>query len=283
MQRLAQLGDGGLPNSGFGNTGFGNTGLGNSGVSNSGVGTSSPSGLGSTASNSGLGSYSNSTLPSATSTQPYGNQGSYGPSASTPAYGQTPGYSGSSTSSGNFATPPRGSDPHQLPYNQYATVAPGAGVGNPNSYGQTPYSQAPYNPNAYGQNTYNQNTYGQPPIYGGAHTPMASDPLSLPSNSPTARIADNRRRIASLEASLDRVRRRADLATVSVAVRGDEAAEEDQGGAWTPGDAAGDAWGILQVVAGGLLVGLAVLAPFAVLALLARVGLRRRREAVLDG
>ncbi|WP_205696433.1 DUF4349 domain-containing protein [Conexibacter sp. SYSU D00693] len=101
-----------------------------------------------------------------------------------------------------------------------------------------------------------------------------------------ARIADNRRSIAQREAALTRVDRRAQLATVSVTVRAaraDAAGDEDEGGAWTPGDALRDAWSVLQVIAGALVVGLAALLPVAALAALARLGLRRRREAVLEG
>lgn len=99
-----------------------------------------------------------------------------------------------------------------------------------------------------------------------------------------ARLADNRRRIARDEAALDAQRRRASLATVAVTVTGTEDAggDEDEGGAWTPGDALGDAWRILQVAGGVLIVALAAGAPLLLLALLGRLALRRRREAVLD-
>jgi hypothetical protein len=99
-----------------------------------------------------------------------------------------------------------------------------------------------------------------------------------------ARLADSRRRIAADEAALERQRRRASLATVAVTVTGDAAqADGDDGGAWTPGDAVGDAWRVLQIAGGVLVVGLAVLLPFGLLALLGRLLLRRRREAVLEG
>lgn len=99
-----------------------------------------------------------------------------------------------------------------------------------------------------------------------------------------ARLADSRRRIARDEAALDRQRRRADLATVAVTVTGRPTGDDDdEGGTWTPGDALGDAWRVLQVLGGALVVGLAALLPVALLALLARLVVRRRREAVLGG
>ncbi len=97
-----------------------------------------------------------------------------------------------------------------------------------------------------------------------------------------ARLADSRRRIARDEAALERQRRRADLATVSVTVTGERAGGEDEGGAWTPGDALDDAWGILQVAGSVLVVVLAVGLPVAAAALLGRLAVRRRREADLD-
>jgi hypothetical protein len=104
-----------------------------------------------------------------------------------------------------------------------------------------------------------------------------------------ARLADNRDEIAAREGELDTQRRRADLATVSVTIEGTRAAakeEHDSGGAWSPGDAAHDAGRVLAVAVGVALIALAVLLPFAILALLgwfgANVIRRRRREAALD-
>ena len=61
---------------------------------------------------------------------------------------------------------------------------------------------------------------------------------------------------------------------------------EDEGGAWTPGDAFDDALRVLEVAAGVLVVAAAVLLPLALiwlLAWLARRGVsRRRRERALD-
>ncbi len=73
---------------------------------------------------------------------------------------------------------------------------------------------------------------------------------------------------------------------VTLIADGQSAAEEDNDGVWTPGDAAKDAVRVLEVAAGVILVGLAVLAPLAILALLAALGVRwstrRRRERALD-
>ncbi|HYF25127.1 MAG TPA: DUF4349 domain-containing protein [Baekduia sp.] len=97
-----------------------------------------------------------------------------------------------------------------------------------------------------------------------------------------ARLADNRRRLGRLEAQLAAQRRRAAIATVQVAVEGRAVDDDgDEGATWTPRDAAGDAWRVLQVMGGVLLVALTVLLPLALLGLLGRLALRRRREAAL--
>jgi hypothetical protein len=94
-------------------------------------------------------------------------------------------------------------------------------------------------------------------------------------------------RIGALKGQLASLRRRADLATVSLTVRATGASTEPGGGgSWTPGDAAGDALRVLEVVAGVLLIALAILVPAALLgtaiAAGVRFGHRRRREAALD-
>ncbi|HEV2786750.1 MAG TPA: DUF4349 domain-containing protein, partial [Solirubrobacteraceae bacterium] len=94
-------------------------------------------------------------------------------------------------------------------------------------------------------------------------------------------------RIGALKGELSSLRRRADLATVLLTVRATgERGAGGGGGHWTPGDAAGDAVRVLEVVAGVLLIGLAVLVPAALLgaaiALGVRLSRRRRREAALD-
>ena len=104
-----------------------------------------------------------------------------------------------------------------------------------------------------------------------------------------ARIADSRRRIATLEGELRVLRSRTDRATIGLVVRGDGTASgpgHDDGGAWTPGDAARDALRVLEVIAGVLVVAGAVLIPaglFGLLALLTVRAMRRRsRLRALD-
>jgi len=102
------------------------------------------------------------------------------------------------------------------------------------------------------------------------------------------RIAQNRSTIATLQARLAKVRGRADLATVRATIhapRHAAAGATDDGG-WSPGDAAGDALRVLEVVAGVLIVAAAILVPVGLLAGLAawaaRGLRRRRRERALD-
>ena len=102
-----------------------------------------------------------------------------------------------------------------------------------------------------------------------------------------ARLRSVGGQISSLKGQLGALRRRADLATVSLTVRATgENGATGGGGQWTPGDAAGDALRVLEVAAGILLVALAVLVPLgfvaAAVALGVRLGRRRRREAALD-
>ncbi len=102
-----------------------------------------------------------------------------------------------------------------------------------------------------------------------------------------ARLRDATSRVARLKGDLGALRRRADLSTVSLTVRG---AAGDSGtgdaGPWTPRDAAGDAVRLLEVAAGVLLVALAAAVPLALLGapalIAARAARRRRREAALD-
>lgn len=105
-----------------------------------------------------------------------------------------------------------------------------------------------------------------------------------------ARIADSRTRIAAAQAELQRLRNRTDRATVQLTITGDPSAaegqtDEDEGGAWTPGDALGDAGRVLEIAAGVALVAGAVLVPLGLLALpalaLARTTRRRARERAL--
>jgi len=95
-------------------------------------------------------------------------------------------------------------------------------------------------------------------------------------------------RIAGAKGELSSLRRRADLSRVDLTVRGNGEGESGTsgGGSWTPGDAAGDALRVLEVLAGIALVALAVLAPLglvvAAVVLAVRSGRRRRRESALD-
>lgn len=99
-------------------------------------------------------------------------------------------------------------------------------------------------------------------------------------------IALARNRIAIARRDVEALQRRADRTRVSVTLRSTGEKSEDEGGAWTPGDAIGDAGRILEVAAGVLVVTAAALLPVAILGLLAgltaRTVRRRRREAALD-
>jgi hypothetical protein len=93
------------------------------------------------------------------------------------------------------------------------------------------------------------------------------------------------REIASARRSLRRVNNRASFADVTVDLV-PRSGGDDEGGAWTPGDAFDDALRVLEVAAGVLVVAAAVLLPLTLiwlLAWLARRGIaRRRRERALD-
>ncbi len=107
-----------------------------------------------------------------------------------------------------------------------------------------------------------------------------------------ARLAANRGEISRLKGDLDALRRRADLSTIDLHVVASGRKNVVPGGGrkddgtWSPGDAAGDALGILKVSVGVALVGLAALLPLSILGLLAwfsaRGVTRRRREHALD-
>lgn len=103
-----------------------------------------------------------------------------------------------------------------------------------------------------------------------------------------SRIADNRSRIATLDAQVGRLRQRSDRTTITLTVNapaGDAQAATDDDGTWSLGDAAHDAGRLLGTVTGVLLVGAGALLPLALLGGLAFAGhrLRRRRarEAAL--
>ncbi len=101
-----------------------------------------------------------------------------------------------------------------------------------------------------------------------------------------ARLRESRGRIARLNGDLAALRRRADLSVVALSVTGVQDKGGAGGGTWSPGDAAGDALRVLEVMAGVALVALAIALPLALLALAialaARLARRRGRERALD-
>jgi hypothetical protein len=101
-----------------------------------------------------------------------------------------------------------------------------------------------------------------------------------------ARLRIVSQEIASARTSLKRVKNRADFANVSVQVVPSRGGDTGSGGAWTPGDAFGDALRVLEVAAGVAVIAAAVLVPLLIawlLGWLARRGVtRRRRERALD-
>jgi hypothetical protein len=105
-----------------------------------------------------------------------------------------------------------------------------------------------------------------------------------------ARLREERRHHAAIRASLDHLHERASMSEVSVRIVTNQGAgvtppSTGSGGDWGVGDALHDAGHILTIVAGVVLVGLAVLAPFALLALILWAGnsfrVRRLRERTL--
>jgi hypothetical protein len=86
-----------------------------------------------------------------------------------------------------------------------------------------------------------------------------------------AELHGERLRAAALRSNLAELQRRANLSQVSLKIESGEAgaAPADDDGSWGVGDALGEAGQILEVAAGVALIGLAILAPFALIALLA--------------
>jgi hypothetical protein len=99
-----------------------------------------------------------------------------------------------------------------------------------------------------------------------------------------AELRGERRHSARLRGQLANLDRRTTYSRVSVRIASDPAA--DSGGAWGFDDAIGDAGRILAIAAAVTLVGLAIAAPIALIAVLAwlahRLWLRTRRERALD-
>lgn len=101
-----------------------------------------------------------------------------------------------------------------------------------------------------------------------------------------AELARERRHTASLRAQLDRLEQRTDFSRVSVKIETGDSSDES-GGTWGIGDAFDDAGHILGIAAGVTLIGLAVLGPLALIALLAWLAHRawmraQRRRALRD-
>ena len=100
-----------------------------------------------------------------------------------------------------------------------------------------------------------------------------------------ARLNIVSREIAAARNSLRRVRNQANFADLSVTLVPAGGDEEDEG-AWTPGDAFDDALRVLEVVAGVAVMALAIVLPLLAVWLLAwlahRALARRRRERSLD-
>ncbi len=101
-----------------------------------------------------------------------------------------------------------------------------------------------------------------------------------------AELATERRHAASLRSQLTALQRRANFSRVSLNIKtGKSSAPSSSGGSWTIGDALHDAGHILAVAAGVAIVGLAVLGPLALIALLIwlanRAWVRRGRQRAL--
>jgi hypothetical protein len=104
-----------------------------------------------------------------------------------------------------------------------------------------------------------------------------------------ARLREERRHHAAIRASLDHLHQRALMSEVSVRIVTKDGAgvtpPSKDNGDWGVGDALHDAGHILTIAAGVTLVGLAILAPFALLALILWAGnnfrVRRLRERTL--
>jgi uncharacterized protein DUF4349 len=97
------------------------------------------------------------------------------------------------------------------------------------------------------------------------------------------------RRVTARERDVARINQAVSYATVDLSIEGRRssgAAPVDPGDKWSPGDALSDAGRVLEVIAGVLIIGLAILLPVAIvvaLAAYANRGLtRRRRERALE-
>jgi hypothetical protein len=114
-----------------------------------------------------------------------------------------------------------------------------------------------------------------------ATTDKQRDRLRAQLDRASRRVTSAERRVAELNTTVS-------YATIDLTIRG----KKESGGAaapgdrWTPGDALNDAGRVLEVIAGVLVIGLAILLPIAILAALAAYGnrglTRRRRERALE-
>jgi hypothetical protein len=99
-----------------------------------------------------------------------------------------------------------------------------------------------------------------------------------------AELRREHHRVDALRGQLDRLRRRADYAHVTVRLEGRSTAGSGSAG-WGVDDALGDAGRVLTIAAGVVIVGLAVVGPLALIAFLVwltnRARLRRSRERAL--
>jgi hypothetical protein len=98
------------------------------------------------------------------------------------------------------------------------------------------------------------------------------------------------RRVTRRTRQVNELGREVAYATVDLEIRGTKpsgATPADPGDRWTPGDAAGDAVRVLEVIAGVLVIVLAIILPIAAIGVLAwivvRISTRRRRERALEG
>jgi hypothetical protein len=101
-----------------------------------------------------------------------------------------------------------------------------------------------------------------------------------------AELRVERRHAAALRSQATKLSRRANLSRVSLRIEtGGAATSSDEDGSWGAGDALNDAGHILGIAAGVTIVGLAILAPLALIAFLVwlanRARIRRGRERAL--
>jgi hypothetical protein len=100
-----------------------------------------------------------------------------------------------------------------------------------------------------------------------------------------AQLRSERGRAAALKSQLSNLQRRANLSHVSLRIETSASSSPSSGGGWDVGDAFHDAGQILAIAAGVAIVGLAILAPIALVALLCWLGnrawVRQRRERAL--